>query len=59
MTIEPFSYGREALEALEQQPPPRREIVVGFTESLMALRCICERVALDGEDGFRAARLKG
>jgi hypothetical protein len=56
MAIELFPYEREALDALKQQLALKREVVVGFGQSLMALRRIFERVVLDGEDEFRAGR---
>jgi hypothetical protein len=57
MRIELFPYERKFLESLEKKFQLEREMVIGFADSLSALRFLYERIGSDSEGQFRAGRV--
>ena len=55
--IELFPYERRSLEALERAFGVERETILGFAQSLNALRKMFEDLANDGGQEFRAGRV--
>ena len=57
LQIELFPYERHSLETLERDFGVERETVVGFAQSLNALRKIFEKVLGSAGDEFRGGRI--